>query len=153
MDSGFDAWEALLALILDAFAYMKGRIEPDSSVYRLTVEQMAAQADEGSVYVAEKDGRLAGCIFCETQGDALYLGKLAVAPRFQGEGIGRLLMAEAEAEARARGLEALELQTRIELTENHDAFASMGFERVGTTAHPGFDRPTSVTMRRPLRPV
>ena len=153
MNSDFDSWEALLTLILDAFAYMKGRIEPDSSVYRLTVEQMAAQADSGSVYVAEKDGRLAGCIFCETQGAALYLGKLAVAPQFQGEGIGRLLLAEAEAEARARDLALLELQTRIELTENHAAFASMGFERVGTTAHPGFDRPTSVTMRRVLRSV
>jgi hypothetical protein len=26
----------------------------------------------------------------------------------------------------------------------------MGFERTGATAHPGHDRPTSVTYRRPV---
>ena len=42
------------------------------------------------------------------------------------------------------------LETRIELTGNHAAFARMGFEKVGEKAHPGFARPTSITMEKPL---
>ena len=51
----------------------------------------------------------------------------------------------AETRARALGLPVLELQTRVELTENHAAFRALGFAQTGATAHPGFDRPTSLT--------
>ncbi|MFN7434077.1 MAG: N-acetyltransferase, partial [Betaproteobacteria bacterium] len=47
------------------------------------------------------------------------------------------------------GRTALELQTRIELTENHATFAALGFAKVAETAHPGYARPTSITLRRP----
>jgi hypothetical protein len=40
------------------------------------------------------------------------------------------------------------LQTRVELVENHAAFSRMGFAKTGESAHPGYDRPTSITMRR-----
>ena len=147
---GFDDWPALLALVRRAFAFMEGRIDPPSSLNRLDAAGLAAKAAAERCFLAWLDGRLAGCVFCVPQGDALYIGKLAVDPPLQGHGIGRALMARAEDEARNRGLNALELQTRIELTENHAAFAAMGFARIGETAHPGFDRPTSVTMRRVL---
>jgi hypothetical protein len=62
-------------------------------------------------------------------------------------------VAEADAMARALGRPLLELQTRVELTENHAIFAALGFREVGRTAHPGYDRPTSVTMERPVPPV
>ena len=48
------------------------------------------------------------------------------------------------------GKPALELQTRIELTGNHAAFRRMGFVETARTAHPGFDRPTSITFRKRL---
>lgn len=147
----FAQWEGVRALILQAFAYMEGRIDPPSSALRLTPQGMAADAARGALLFAELDGRLAGCLFAQPRGDALYLGKLAVRPELQGHGVGRALIEAARAEARARGLAALELQTRIELVENHAAFARMGFVKVGETAHPGFDRPTSVSMRSPLR--
>lgn len=44
----------------------------------------------------------------------------------------------------------LELETRIELLENHATFAALGFVRVTESAHPGFSRPTSITMRKPV---
>ncbi|MEL6795078.1 MAG: GNAT family N-acetyltransferase, partial [Pseudomonadota bacterium] len=68
----------------------------------------------------------------------------------RGMGLARRLMESAAREARRLGLAALELRTRIELTENHSAFAALGFERTAETAHPGYDRPTSVTMRAAL---
>jgi hypothetical protein len=57
-------------------------------------------------------------------------------------------VAEAEAMARELGRPVLELGTRVELTENHAAFAALGFREVARTAHAGYDRPTSVTMER-----
>lgn len=147
---GYPHWDAVLRLILDAFAFMEGRIDPPSSAHRLTVAGMAAQARTGAVWVIEEAGRPVACLFTKPQGDALYLGKLAVAASHRGRGLARLLIATAEAEARARDLAWLELQTRIELTENHAAFARLGFAKAAETAHPGYDRPTSITLRRPL---
>jgi hypothetical protein len=39
---------------------------------------------------------------------------------------------------------------RVELTETHATFRALGFTETGRTAHPGFDRPTSITFRRPV---
>jgi predicted N-acetyltransferase YhbS len=80
--------------------------------------------------------------------DALYLGKLAVTHDRRREGLARVMVDAACARARTMGLAMIELQTRIELTSNQAAFAAMGFSEVARTAHPGFDRPTSITYRR-----
>jgi GNAT superfamily N-acetyltransferase len=143
----FAEWEAVRTLILDAFASMEGRIDPPSSALRLTAQSMADDAAKGALLLAERGGTLVGCVFVRPKGDALYIGKLAVQPGLQGQGIGKALVAAARAEARTLGLAMLELQTRIELTENHAAFARMGFVKSGETTHEGYDRPTSITMR------
>ena len=147
---GFADWHGLLALMHRAFASMQGRIDPPSSLHRLDADGLAAKARAERCFLAFHGGRLAGCVFCEPRPGCLYVGKLAVDPELQGRGIGRALMGRAEAEARALGLPALELETRVELVENHVAFAAMGFVRTGATAHPGFARPTSVTMQKAL---
>jgi GNAT superfamily N-acetyltransferase len=143
----FTDWERVRALILDAFAYMGPRINPPSSALRLTVQSMKADADKGALLLAERAGELVGCVFARPKGDALYIGKLAVRPGLQGAGIGKKLVDAAREEARRRGIGMLELETRIELVENHATFAHMGFVKTGESAHEGFDRPTSITMR------
>jgi ribosomal protein S18 acetylase RimI-like enzyme len=145
----FADWETVRALILEAFATMEGRIDPPSSALRLTARSIADDAAKGALLLADLDGALVGCVFVRPQADALYVAKLAVRPDLQGRGIGRALMAAARAEARARGLAALDLQVRIELTENQAAFARMGFVKTAETAHPGYRRPTSIAMRAP----
>ncbi|MGP3696985.1 GNAT family N-acetyltransferase [Rhodobacter sp. NSM] len=144
-------WAAILGLILRAFAHMEGRIDPPSSAHRLTPEAIAGQAREGEVWLVGDP--VAACLFLTPKPHALYLGKLAVEPSMQRRGLGRSLMAVAEERARALGLPALELETRIELVGNHATFRAMGFVQVAATAHPGFDRPTSLTFRRVLAPA
>jgi GNAT superfamily N-acetyltransferase len=146
----FTDWERVRALILDAFAYMDARINPPSSALRLTAQSMKADADKGAVLLAERAGDLVGCVFARPKGDALYIGKLAVRPGLQGAGIGKKLVDAAREEAQRRGIGMLELETRIELVENHATFARMGFVKTGESAHEGFDRPTSITMRAKL---
>jgi GNAT superfamily N-acetyltransferase len=145
--SDFADWERMCTLILDAFAYMDARINAPSSALRLTAQSMRADAENGALLLAERNSDIVGCVFAKRKNDALYIGKLAVRPGLQGAGIGKLLIDAAREEARRLGITTLELQTRIELTENHAAFARMGFVKTGETAHAGFDRPTSITMR------
>lgn len=143
-------WEAILRLVRESFAYMEGRIDPPSSMHRLTAGAIAEQAQTGEVWVFEDDGTPVACLFLTPRPDALYLGKLAAAETHRGKGLARRMVEQAEARARALNLPALELQSRIELTENHAAFAAMGFVQVGATAHPGYDRPTSLSFRKAL---
>lgn len=148
--AGFDDWTGLLALLREAFASMDGRIDPPSSLHGFDTEKLAAKAAAEDLLLAFVDGKLAGCLFAAPRGEALYLAKIAVRPGLQGKGIAKRMLALAEASARSRGLRALELQTRVELTENHRTFAALGFVTVGETRHPGFTRTTSLTFRKQL---
>ncbi len=139
---------ALLALIRDAFAYMDGRIDPPSSMHRLSRESLAREAETGEVWVLEHGRRPVACMILTLRPDALHLGKLAVAGAWRGQGLARRLADHAVLRAGHSGRNRVELQTRVELTENHAAFAALGFRKVGETAHPGYDRPTSVTFAR-----
>jgi GNAT superfamily N-acetyltransferase len=140
-------WASVLALVLKAFAYMEGRIDPPSSANRLTQEDMAAQAASGVLLLAEDDSGLVGCVFLNHRTDAMHLGKLALDPSRQGEGIGRRLLKASVAAAKVQNFAEIELQACIELTEIHTAFATLGFREAGRTVRDGYDRPTSVTMR------
>jgi len=146
----FDDWTGLLALLQESFATMVGRIDPPSSLRGFDAAKLAAKAAEEELVLAFQDGALVGCLFAADRGDALYLGKIAVRPGLQGKGIARRMLALAEARARVRGFKALELQTRIELMENHRAFTALGFEKVGEGCHPGYTRPTDVNFRKVL---
>jgi len=150
LPAGFSRWDELLALILDAFAYMDGVIAPPSSALGLTPEKLAEKARAETVFLATEDMKLLGCVFVAEKVDHFYVGKLAVAPAAQGAGIGKRLLAAVERFARESGKPALELQTRIELTANQRAFGRLGFVETERTAHPGFDRPTAITMRKVL---
>ena len=146
----FSDWESVLKLILDAFAYMGPRIDPPSSALRLTPKSVQAHAEGGALLLAHRGSDVVGCLFLHQKNDALYIGKLAISPAHQRTGIGRKLVDAARDEARLRGIGMLELETRIELTENHAAFARMGFIKTAETSHEGFDRPTSIVMRAPV---
>lgn len=151
LPAGFSRWAELLSLINRSFAFMEGVIDPPSSVHRLTAEALRQKAEEETGFLATREDRIVGCVFVVEREDDCYIGKLAVAPDFQGQGVGRKLVEAAEEFAASRGKQALELQTRIELTANHAAFARLGFRETARTAHDGYDRPTSITMRKVLR--
>lgn len=146
----FGQWEELLDLIRDSFAYMDGLIDPPSSAGLLTVENLRHKAREETGFAAFLGERLAGCVFIREKDDSFYLGKLAVAPAFAGRGIGRLLMQKAEDAAVAKGKPSIELQVRIELTRNRALFEKLGYRKIAESAHPGYNRSTSITMRKEI---
>ncbi len=150
LPADFERWDDVLALILRAFGSMDGVIDPPSSARLLTVEKLQEKARHETGFGALQDGAIVGCVFAMERADDLYVGKLAVEPDRQGSGIGKQLMQAVETLARTRGKTALELETRIELTANHAVFARMGFHETERTAHEGYSRPTSITMRKTL---
>ncbi|HET9395744.1 MAG TPA: GNAT family N-acetyltransferase, partial [Nitrospiraceae bacterium] len=148
----FADWSTVLLLLQSSFAYMDGRIDPPSSLNRLDVDQLRTKARQESLIIATEGEALIGCAFAEVRSDCVYVGKVAVAMAYRGRGVARQLLAVAESIAHRNGLQLLELQTRVELTENHRTFAALGFKKVAESTHPGYTRPTSITMRKHVAP-
>lgn len=139
----------VLKLIQTSFAYMESRIDPPSSMHRLTLASISKHCESGEVWTIGEP--IQACIFLTYQKDALYLGKMAVASEARGKGYGRDLIVLAEHRAKALGFKVLELNTRIELIENHRIFEKFGFIKSAENAHPGYDRPTYITMHKDLQ--
>jgi GNAT superfamily N-acetyltransferase len=146
----FSDYAALHALLTEAFSPMAGRIDPPSSLTCMSVDDLARKAEMEDLFLKRAANRPMACLFATPRGERYYLGKLAVAQDMRGRGLARTLVEAAEMRARGLGLTALELQTRVELTENHAVFAALGFVEAGRTCHPGYARPTSILFRKPL---
>ena len=129
---------------------MDGVIDPPSSVHRLTSETLREKARSEIGFLALAGDAIVGCAFIAEKTDHFYLGKLAVLPAASGPWHRTPLDGAAEQHAIRAGKPLLELQTRVELTANQRAFRALGFVETGRTAHQGYDRPTSVTMRKRL---
>jgi len=138
----------ILSLLQRCFSYMDGRIDPPSSVHRLTGAGIAKTCAEGEVWSIGRPA--AACVFLTPKPHALYLGKLAVDDTHRGEGLASALVAVAAERSRALGLPTLELESRIELTEVHAAFTRLGFHKTAEHAHAGYDRPTEIVMQMAL---
>jgi ribosomal protein S18 acetylase RimI-like enzyme len=104
----------------------------------------------GQVYVLEAGGRLAGLVVLVDEPGYLLLENVAVAPAFQGHGLGRQLVAFAEQEAAARGLPEVRLYTNEAMTENLRLYPALGYEEVGRAVEDGFAR---VYFRKPVTPA
>ena len=100
----FSNWVELLRLLQDAFGPMEARIDLRSSVLQMTPESLAAKSREETLFLVRDRHELIGCVFARPQGDALYVGELAVRNVRQRNGVARQLMAAVEAHARAAGV-------------------------------------------------
>ncbi len=143
---------SIAATIAASFAQYRGKLVPESGAFRETTEGIAAEMAKGaSAIVAERNGEVLGCVLMEEMEGDLYFGRLSVLPSARGQGLARRLIEAVEAEALRRGLAGIRLGVRIVLTDNQRLFASLGYRETSREAHPGFDRPTSINMRKPLR--
>ena len=134
----------LHALTHDVFGVLD--IDPPSSALKETAADFAARLKDETCFVVEADGRLIASIFCAADGDALYVGRLAVAPAFRRRGIASALVEAAKDEARRLDLKRVTLGARIALPGNVALFRRHGFVVVRETCHPGFTTPTSYDM-------
>lgn len=138
----------LLTLMRDCFAYMEGRIDPPSSLGQVTLQELRKTATQAEIWCLGPPP--IACMILTPKPGCLYLGKLCVAPTHQRLGLARHLIDHADTRARQMRQPMLELQTRVELVDNHATFKALGFTENARTAHPGYDRPTSITLRKPV---
>jgi len=142
---------AIAAVIAASFAQYRGQLVPESGAFRETADSVAADLSKGAgAIVAERNGEMLGCVLVEEMEGDLYFGRLSVLPSARGLGLARLLIDAVEVEARQRGLAGVRLGVRVVLTGNQRLFQSLGYREISREAHPGFDHPTSINMRKAL---
>ena len=127
---------------------MDERIDPPSSMHRLTAEDIAAQCESGEVW--SMGNPPVACVLTKVKNDALYVGKLAVAETHRGKGLASKLIQLAERRAVEKSLNNLELESRIELVENHRLFEKLGFRKTAEGRHDGYTKSTYIVMRKPV---
>jgi GNAT superfamily N-acetyltransferase len=88
-------------------------------------------ADGGAVWLAERDGRVAGSMALTVEGEALGQVRWVVfEPALRGHGLGRSLLAELVATARDSGMSKLQLQTFSALQAAAHLYRDAGFRVV-----------------------
>lgn len=100
-----------------------------------------------TVWVCQGGSEIAGAVVLKPTPDHLLLDNIAVAPAWQGRGIGRMLLDFADAEARRSGFTELRLYTHVLMHENQALYANRGWEEYGRGEQDGFHR---VFMRKPV---
>lgn len=91
----------------------------------------------GEVWVAGEGTAMMACRPIE---GAMLLDILAVAPAAQGQGLGRLMVAQCEALAREAGLPAVELYTNAAMTGAQRLYVGLGYTEMARGPHEGFAR-------------
>lgn len=104
---------------------------------------------DGAVSILEVDGAVAALIVLLPRPDHLLLDNTAVDPAYQGQGLGRRLIAFAEVEARRRNYAELRLYTHEKMTENIRLYARLGFVETDRGHQDDYDR---VFMTKRLDP-
>jgi len=138
----------ILELIRTSFAYMDNLVDPPSLMHRLELDGVVNQCRQGEIWSIGKPP--IACMLLNYKQDSVYLGKLAVAALYRRRGFAKKLIEGAEERARLRHLPFLELETRVELGDNHYTFTRLGFEKVGEGAQAGYDYSTFIVMKKPV---
>lgn len=131
------------AFVSEALIYGNADMPPLTQ----TLEQVRAEIAENSGWVARSDGRLVGAIRAVEDGELLLIGRIAIAPDMQGEGIGRALLDAAE---NASAASEAELFTGSLSEANIRLYESCGY--VETRRVPQDDGTEQVFLRKKLGP-
>lgn len=92
------------------------------------------------VYVLPGEEGIRGVLVMMPQDKSMFVENIAVDPRFQGQGLGHMLMAFVEQQARAVQLDEIRLYTNELMTENLSFYHKLGFEEVERRAQDGYRR-------------
>lgn len=136
--------DAIVALVNAAYAKYIPRIgrkpRPMDADY---ADLIARQV----VYVLDDNEGMKGVLVLWRQGDVMMLENIAVAPRAQGQGVGKVLLDWVEAFTRARGLDKVDLYTNEKMVENIAIYTHLGYVEIERYEGDGFSR---VSMTKSL---
>ena len=109
-------------------------------VARIVADYAAAHDPEReAAWIAEVDGRRAGCVLCVDGGDeTAVLRVLLVHPDARGHGVGGRLVDTCVGFARKAGYRRVRLWTTDRQAAARRIYLSRGFTLTGAAPHPGF---------------
>ena len=137
--------EAITELVIAAYRHYEPLIG------RTPMPMLVHYADavrEHEIWVLEQDGELVGVLELQPRADQMWVENVAVAPRWQGRGFGRLLLRHAEVEAAHRGLREIGLLTNERYLDNIAMYTRNGYLETHRVPHQGTDL---VFFRKQLR--
>ncbi|MDQ1175509.1 GNAT family N-acetyltransferase [Microbacterium sp. SORGH_AS_0421] len=108
--------------------------DPDMPPLTQTLEELRAELVENLGCVAVTDRRIVGAVRARLDGELLLIGRLAIAPDQQGEGLGTLLLAAVEDRGRKAGANEAELFTGALSEANQRLYEREGYHRSEETA-------------------
>jgi ribosomal protein S18 acetylase RimI-like enzyme len=111
------------------------------------LDDHAGRVRDGTAWVADVNGEVAGVLVLLDEPDHLLLDNVAVDPGHRRTGIGRALLRFAETEAARRGHGEIRLYTHETMVENVALYARIGYQEVGRGTQSGFRR---VFFRKPV---
>lgn len=103
---------------------------------RLTAAELESHFKKGIFLVSGDEGRIAGCVYVERNGDHAYFGLLSIDPSRQRTGLGRRLIAAAEEFARETGAHFMDLKFINLRTELPGIYEKLGYQIIGTQPYP-----------------
>lgn len=104
------------------------------------LDDYGALIADGRVSVLVDRQEIRGLVVLIPDGNALLLDNVAVDPRAQGCGYGRMLLSFAEEEARRTGARTLRLYTNEAMTENLALYGRLGFVETHRAVEKGLRR-------------
>ena len=116
--------EALSACIDAAYALYAARITDLPPVSA----DCAAEIAKYQVWVAEIEDDIVGGLVLIPEADFMRLANVAVHPDHKGVGLGRALIDLAETEASDQGYREMRLTTHVDMPENIELYAHLGWE-------------------------
>lgn len=99
-------------------------------------EDYGPRVAAGEVYILDRLGQPSGLLVVETHADHLMIFSVAVAPEFQGLGLGVHLLRFAEDLARKAGVKEVRLYTNARMDKNIALYSSFGYRETGRRRNP-----------------
>ncbi len=100
----------------------------------------AAAISDGAAWVARVEQRIVGLLVVRLRTDHLLLENVAVAPGYQGAGIGARLIGVAEDQARRHVVLEVRLYTNVAMTENLAYYPRRGYRETHSATQDGYER-------------
>ncbi|MET0297802.1 MAG: GNAT family N-acetyltransferase [Microbacterium sp.] len=122
--------------------------DPDMPALTQSLESLAAELDENLGCVAVIDERIVGAARARAAGDLLLVGRIAIAPDQQGDGIGTDLLDAVEKRGRDAGCREAELFTGSFSEANIALYEHLGY-REAERVEQG-DGIAEIYLRKPL---
>ena len=133
---------AITRIVRDAYSvYLPRMGKPPAPM----LADYAATVTAKQATVLDAGGTVAGVIVLVEEPDHLLIENIAIDPRFQHRGLGRMLVEFAEQKARTRGYGEVRLYTNVLMTENVEFYGRLGFAETHRATEDGYAR---VFMRK-----